>query len=241
MEPLRNPGLSFLPDRAEFILGHAEGVTRGLYPAPLAHLRITRTHCRDIGSHRMLKDLRQRPAAPIAAQAPFAGSAGIAQYHLRHRRALRLPLKPAVDQPRIRRRLHAGAGAFYPCQHQLQPFWRDAPVFLPVDFFNGVRPHQRESRNRQHLHNASGGETKAQAAAAATERGRCRHCQSTMAAVRANPTVSLKRKSPSRQSAATKATARSSNVNRANMKPIASMPNRPIATSALSVASATAP
>ena len=53
-----------------------------------------------------------------------------------------LPLKPAVDQPRLRRRLHAGAGALDPRLHQFEPLCGDAPVFLPVDFFDRVRPRQ---------------------------------------------------------------------------------------------------
>jgi len=53
--------------------------------------------------------------------------------------------------------------------------------------------------------------------------------------------VSLKRKSPSRQSAARKEAIRSASVIRVNRKPIATMPNRPIATTALKVANATAP
>src|SRR6185369_10369010 len=117
---------------------------------------------------------------------------------------------------------------------------RDAPVFLPVDLFDRMGPYQGERRNRQHLHHAGRSEAKAHAAAT-TLRERCRHCQTTTAAASANPIVSLNANSPSRHSAATKATAISSHVSRVNRKPIATTPNRPIATSALSIASATAP
>ena len=68
-----------------------------------------------------------------------------------------------------------------------------------------------------------------------------RHCQSTVANVSAKPAVSLKAKSPSKHSAATKATARSASVSCVNKNPMAIMPNRAIATSALSVANTTAP
>src|SRR3954453_13579382 len=68
-------------------------------------------HGRDAGSDRMPKNIRQGPAMAIGAQPPFAGGAGIAERPFRHRRAFGLPLKPPADQPRLRRRLHAGAAA----------------------------------------------------------------------------------------------------------------------------------
>src|SRR4051794_39562194 len=101
-------------------------------------------------------------------------------------------------------------------------------------------PCKRERRDLQRLGDSGGGQTQAQAAATAL-RDRCRHCQSTAAAANAKPKVSLKRKSPSRQSAAIEATAISGQLSRVNRKPIATMPNRPIAIRALKVASATAP
>src|SRR6202158_3263310 len=112
-------------------------------------LTLTRPHDRDIGADRVAKNLRQRPAMSVAAQPPFAGGAGIAEHHVRHRRARTSPLKPAADKTRIRRRLHAGARAFYARLHQLQSLGGNAPVFLPVDLFDGVRPDQREGRDRQ--------------------------------------------------------------------------------------------
>jgi hypothetical protein len=90
------------------------------------------------------------------------------------------------------------------------------------------------------LDDAGGGEAEAQAAATAL-RERLRHCQIMTAAASVKPSVSLKRKSPSRHSAAARAMASSIQLSRVNRKPIATMPNRPIATSALNVASATAP
>src|SRR6185436_11550865 len=169
------------------------------------------------------------------AQSPFAGGAGIAEDHFRHWRPLWLPLKPAVDEARVRRRLHAGAKALDARLHQLQPLRRGPPVFLPRGLLDRMGPDKREGRNRQHLHGAGGGEAEAQATATAL-RVRCRHCQIRAAAASVKPAVSLKRKSPSRHSAATRAMASSIKVRRVNRKPIATMPNRPIATSALNVA-----
>src|SRR3984893_13070455 len=232
MERQRNPGTC---RGARTAPAFAKSSIRAAGP-----LRIAGAHGRDIGPDRMPQNLRQRLALSIMAQPPFASGAGIAQDHFRHRRARRPPLKPAVDQTRLRRRLYAGAGSLDARLRQFEPLRCDAPVFLPFDLLDRMRPGQPEGRDRQRLENASGGEPEAQAAAA-TARGRCRHCQSTIKTVSAKPTVSLKRKSPSRQSAAIKATKRSSRVNRTNRKPIATMPNRPIATSALKVASATAP
>src|SRR5438105_5128977 len=188
----------------------------------------------------MAENIRQCPATSIMAQPPFAGSPGIAEHDFRHRRALRLPLKPAIDKPRFRRRLHAGAAALDARLDQLQRLRRDAPVFLPVDLLDRVRPRKRECRDRQHLHDAGRSEAQAQAATTAL-RERCRHCQSTTAAASTKPIVSLNANSPSRHSAAAKAVAISSHVKRVNRKPIATTPNKPIATSALKVASATAP
>ena len=207
---------------------------------PFQLLSFAGPHRRDIGADRMPEYLRQRPAMSIAAHMPFAGGAGIPQQHLRHRCTFRLPLKPAVDQPRLRRRLHAGARAFYPRLHQLQPRRRDAPVFLPVDLLDRMRPNQRESHKRERLHDAGRGEAKAQAGAAA-RRGRCRPLLEHDQSRQRETGVSLKLKSPSRHSAASRATTRSASVILANRKPIATMPNRPMATSALKVASATAP
>jgi hypothetical protein len=134
-----------------------------------------------IGCPKISDSVRQLPSphsrhSPAAPELPSttSGSGG----------RLGLPMKPAVDETRLRRRLHAGAGAFHPRLHQLQPLCGDAPVFLPLDFFNGVGPCQRESRNRQRLHDAGGGQ--AQAAATAV-RGRCRHCRSAIAAVSRKP------------------------------------------------------
>src|SRR5207244_5295732 len=103
-----------------------------------------------------------------------------------------------------------------------------------------MRPGQREGGDGKRLHRAGGGKAQAQAGAT-VPRERCRHCQSAIAAASVKPAVSLYWKSPSRQSAAMKATSCSIQVNRVKKKPIATMPNRPIATSALKVASATAP
>src|SRR5437764_14304770 len=77
-------------------------------------------HRRDISTDRMAENIRQCPAMSVHAQPPFTGCTGIAQHHLRHRCTRRLPLKPAADQPRLRRRLHAGAGAFDARLHQLE-------------------------------------------------------------------------------------------------------------------------
>src|SRR5436190_11055097 len=101
-------------------------------------------------------------------------------------------------------------------------------------------PHQGKGRDRQRLHDSGRGEAEAQTAATGL-RDRCRHCHRKMAAASVKPIVSLNGKSPSRHSAAIEASASSVNINRVNRKPIATMPNRPIATSALKVASATAP
>src|ERR1700686_2404885 len=72
---------------------------------PQLRLRIARAYLYDVGTDRIPEYLRQRFALSIAAQPPFTGCAGIAQHNLRHRRARWSPLKPAVDQPRLRRRL----------------------------------------------------------------------------------------------------------------------------------------
>src|SRR4030095_5174526 len=168
----------------------------------------------------------------IRAQPPFAGGAGIAKHYFRHRRTLWLPCKPTVDQPRFRRRLHAGAAALDAGLYQFEAGRRGAPVFLPVNLLDRMGPHQREGGDRQRLHDAGGGEAQAQAAATLLCK-RCRHCQSTTAAARMKPAVSLNRKSPSRQSAPMKATTCSIHVSRVNRKPMATMPDRPIATSAL--------
>src|SRR5438046_301305 len=71
-------------------------------------LLLARAHGRDVGSDRMAQNIRQRPAFAVRAQSPFAGGTGIAERHLRHGRARRLPAKPAAGKPRLRRRLHAG-------------------------------------------------------------------------------------------------------------------------------------
>src|SRR5580698_3633625 len=52
-------------------------------------------HSRYISTDRTFENLRQGPAVAIMAQAPFPRGAGIAQQHLRHRRADELPLEPA--------------------------------------------------------------------------------------------------------------------------------------------------
>src|ERR1700686_4378083 len=75
-------------------------------------LPLARPHRRGIGAERMPEYLRQRTAIAGAAQPPFAGRAGISQTQFRQQRALWPPLKPAIDEPRFRRRLHAGARAF---------------------------------------------------------------------------------------------------------------------------------
>src|SRR4051812_27217636 len=91
--------------------------------------RITSAHCRNIRADPKPENLRQRPALAVRTQPPFAGGAGIAQHNLGHRRTFRLPLKPAIDQPRVRWRLHAGAGAFYARLDQFEAVGADAPVF----------------------------------------------------------------------------------------------------------------
>src|SRR5262249_35070003 len=135
---------------------------------------------------------------------------------------------------------HAGAGALDARLGQFETFWSNAPVLLPFDLLDRMGPGQREGSNGEHLHGASGGKAQAQAGATLL-RSRRRHCQSTTRAPRAQPAVSLYWNSPSRQSAAAKATSRSTQLSRANRKPIATTPNRPMATSAFSVANATAP
>src|SRR6266700_5040301 len=237
-EPLRNPGCCVASCCFPGLRGVYPWARRRRDPRASSGLRIARTHRRGVDTNRMRKNLRQRPAFSTAAQSPFAGGAGIAEHHLRHRRAGRSPLKPAVDQPRLRRRLHAGARSLDAGLHQFEPLRRDAPVFLPVDLLDRVGPHQRERRDRQRLDDAGGCQAKAQAVAVAARR---RHCHSTIIAVTMNPAASLKRKSPSRQSAPMKATIRSASVSRVNRKPIATRPNRPMAISALNVANATAP
>src|SRR5262249_40571333 len=137
-------------------------------------------------------------------------------------------------------RLHAGAAALDARLDQLEAMLGDAPILLPFDLLDRMGPGQREGCDGERLDGAGGGEAQAQAGATVL-RARCRHCQSTTTAASAKPTLSLKRNSPSRQSEATKATARSAQVRRVNRKPIATTPNRTIATSALKVASATAP
>jgi hypothetical protein len=90
----------------------------------------------------------------VTAHPPFAGGAGIAQHDLRHWCMFRLPLKPAVDQPRVRRRLHAGAGTLDPRLHEFKSLRGDTPVFLPLGLFNRMGPGQRKGRDREHLHDA---------------------------------------------------------------------------------------
>jgi hypothetical protein len=102
----------------------------------------------------MTQDLRQRAAFAGAAQPPLSGGAGIAQHQLRHRRAPRVPLKPAVDQARVGRRLHAGAGAFDAGLLQNKAVRREAPVFLPLDLLDRMGPCQRERRQHQRLDDA---------------------------------------------------------------------------------------
>src|SRR3569833_2227399 len=181
-------------------------------------------HYRGVGAERMTKYLRQRPTLSSTAQAPFPGRAGITEQELWDWRTPGLPLKPAIEQPRLRWRLHASARTLHARLHQLQARCRYAPVFLPFDFFNRMRPRQRESRNRQRLEDASRCEAKAQAGAIAV-RERCRHCQSTIAAVSRKPDVSLRGKSPSRHSAAASEMPRSRNERRVKRKPMATMPN----------------
>src|ERR1700719_3991779 len=68
-------------------------------------LFFARAHRGGIHADRMPEKLRQRTAIAAPTQPPFAGGAGIGQHHFRHGRALRPPLKPAVDYQRLRRRL----------------------------------------------------------------------------------------------------------------------------------------
>src|SRR3984957_17724116 len=95
-------------------------LSRSIDFSPFSPLSLTHAHRRNIDADRMSENFRQGSATAIMAQPPFAGGAGIAQQHLRQGRALRLPLKPAVEQARVRRRLHAGAGALDPRLYQLQ-------------------------------------------------------------------------------------------------------------------------
>src|SRR5258708_25996262 len=125
----------------------------GLRFAP-SGLRIACVHLYDIGANRMPEYFRQRAAISAVAQPPFAGGAGIGQHQLRHRRARRLPLKPAVDHSRVRRRLHAGPKTFYARLLQFQPPCGDAPVFLPVGLFDRMGPYQGKGGDRQCLHHA---------------------------------------------------------------------------------------
>src|SRR4051812_44491586 len=102
-------------------------------------LWMTYTHCRDVGADWKPEYLRQRAASAVRADPPFTRGAGIPQHHLRRHRA-GMPLKPAVDQLGIRRRLHAGAGALDPGLHQFEPVRRHAPVLLPLDLLDRMRP-----------------------------------------------------------------------------------------------------
>src|SRR5258708_24784674 len=97
------------PDGA---LAKSGTLSPGLRFAP-SGLRIACDHLYDIGADRMPEYFRQRAAISAAAQMPFAGGAGIGQHQLQHRRARRLPLKPAVDHSRGPPRLHAGPTSSY--------------------------------------------------------------------------------------------------------------------------------
>src|SRR3569833_2782316 len=88
-------------------------------------------HYRGVGADRMTKYLRQRPTLSSTAQAPFAGRAGITEHEFWNWRTIGLPLKPAIDQPRLRWRLHASARTLHARLHQLQDRRRNVPVFLP--------------------------------------------------------------------------------------------------------------
>src|SRR5262249_13877890 len=203
-------------------------------------LSLARAHGRDVDADRMAENFRQRPAFAARAQPPCPGGAGIAERHLAHGRARGLPAKPPLHKSRLRRRLHAGARSLDAGFGEFEAGRRDAPILLPFDLLDRMGPRQREGGDGKHLHGAGGGQAQAQAGATVL-RERCRHCQSTTRAARVKPTVWLYWKSPSRQSDAIRATTCSTQVSRANRKPIATTPNRPIATSALKVASATAP
>jgi hypothetical protein len=166
MEPLQNPGTNAkpAPDCAS------------LHPGYGSHTLIVVTFT-PIGCPKISDSVRQLPSlhnrhSPAAPELPSTSS-GIG--------ARGSPLKPAIDEARIGRRLHAGAGALDTRLHQFEPLWGETPVFLPFDFFNRVRPDKRERRDRQRLHDASRSKAQAQAATAAMRR-RC-HCQSTTTAV----------------------------------------------------------
>ena len=99
-------------------------------------------HRGDVSTNGMPDNLRQRPAlSQVMAQPPFPGRARIAEHDLRHGCALQLPLKPAVDQPRFRRRLHAGAGTLHARLAHHEAGRRHGPHFLPAGLFlHGVGP-----------------------------------------------------------------------------------------------------
>src|SRR5260370_8451613 len=115
-------------------------------------LRIACVHLYDIGADRMPEYFRQRAAISAAAQPPFAGGAGIGQHQLRHRRARRLPLKPAVDQSRVRRRLHAGPKTFYAPLPHFHPLCGGAPRFLQVALFDQLAPSPDKGTHCPNLH-----------------------------------------------------------------------------------------
>jgi hypothetical protein len=215
-------GLLKLPSRMPQSLSSGAHSRDPLPHAGQVLLRITRAQHRGVGADCVSQDLRQRATSAVAAQPPLAGGTGIAQRQLRHWGALRLPLKPAVDQARVRRRLHSSAKTLDAGLHQFEAVRRDAPVFLPVDLLDRMGPSQRERRERQRLHNTRGCETQAQTAAIAA-RDRCGRGQDGPAITGAKPASPLMRNWPSRHGAAKNAAMRSDRVIGMNRDPIATI------------------